>query len=228
MNVKWLPALVLLLAACSDDGVNPILGAVVDEVNPWSSNDDAAPAGGGRRVTRAAINKADVATIRARLLIDSAPSYLFAVSSNGGYVTYATRLRQSLTLRGSQITGSRGLGYDLLSAWSSQPDPLARAIPPKQWPAQVSRSYEFPADSAQGRVENFRCTYEFGEVLDVVILEVRHRGVQVSETCEGETGSFENLHLADVSTGFVWRSLQWLGHQQGLVDMEIVLPYTGR
>jgi hypothetical protein len=153
MNVKWLPALVLLLAACSDDGVNPILGAVVDEVNPWSSNDDAAPAGGGRRVTRAAINKADVATIRARLLIDSAPSYLFAVSSNGGYVTYATRLRQSLTLRGSQITGSRGLGYDLLSAWSSQPDPLARAIPPKQWPAQVSRttSLAFRQEPPEGR-----------------------------------------------------------------------------
>ena len=50
----------------------------------------------------------------------------------------------------------------------------------------------------------------------------------VTETCAGESGSFENLHLADVNTGFVWRSLQWLGPQQGLVDLRIVVPYTGR
>ncbi len=61
-----------------------------------------------------------------------------------------------------------------------------------------------------------------------MILEVRHRGVVVSETCDGPERSFENLHFANIQTGFVWRSLQWLGPQQGLIDLEIVLPYTGR
>jgi hypothetical protein len=31
-----------------------------------------------------------------------------------------------------------------------------------------------------------------------------------------------------VNSGFVWRSIQWLGPEQGLVDLEIVLPFTGR
>ncbi len=50
----------------------------------------------------------------------------------------------------------------------------------------------------------------------------------MSETCSNDEGSFENLHFAEAATGQVWRSLQWTGPQQGLVDLEIVLPYTGR
>ena len=42
-------------------------------------------------------------------------------AANGGYVTYISPLRQTVTLRGPQVTGTRGLGTDLLSAWSSRP-----------------------------------------------------------------------------------------------------------
>ena len=219
-------ALALLLGGCTNQGFNPIVIEAVDILNPWDEPAEEAAAT-GQPVTRTAIDRADIATIRARLVEDKSPTYLFAASDNGGYVTYASSLRQTLTLRGSQITASRGLGYDLLSAKSSQPDPLSRPIPPGRWPEQVVRSYEFPADSAQGRVETFTCRFEVGAARDVVILEQGHRVVEISEYCDGATGSFENLHLSDVSTGAVWRSLQWLGPQQGLIDLEIVLPYTG-
>ncbi|MER2510458.1 YjbF family lipoprotein [Amaricoccus sp.] len=226
MTRRILAAAALLLAGCTNQGFNPILVEAVNAVNPWDAPDEAAAAK-GQPVTRAAIDKADVATIRARLVADQSPTYLFAASNNGGYVTYASSLRQTLTLRGSQVTASRGLGWDLLSATSSQPDPLTRAIPPGQWPRQVTRSYEFPSITPAGQILSFTCRFEFGDVTEMVILDQRHRGVQVSETCAGPTGSFENLHFADVSTGFVWRTLQWLGPRQGLVDIEIVLPYTG-
>jgi hypothetical protein len=225
---RWtLLPFVLALAACSDQGFDPIVVEVVNQINPWDEPVEAAAAT-GQPVTRAAIDRADVATIRARLLTDASPSYLFAASDNGGYVTYASSLRQTLTLRGSKVTGSRGLGWDLLSATSSQPDPATRPIPPGQWPAGVTRSYEFPADSPGGRVETFECRFEAGAAREIVIIEQRHRGVEFSEYCSGPTGSFENLYFADVATGFVWRSIQWLGPRQGLIDVEIVLPYTGR
>lgn len=225
--MRRMAALALLLGACTNQGFNPILVEAVNQVNPWDEPDEAAAAT-GQPVTRAAIDRADVATIRARLLSDESPSYLFAASDNGGYVTYASSLRQTLTLRGSQITATRGLGWDILSATSSQPDPLTRAIPPGQWPKAVTRSYEFPANRPEGRIETYSCTFEFGGPQEAVILNQRHQGVEVSETCTGPDGSFENLHLADARTGFVWRSLQWVGERQGLIDLEIVLPYTGR
>jgi len=226
MRRPLLAALALLLAACSDGEVNPIVGAAVREVLPGRGAHEAAPA--APPLTREAITRADVATIRARLLGDERPTILFAASENGGYVTYASSIRQALTLRGSQITASRGLGYDLLSATSSQPDPLAASVPPARWPEEVERSYEFSAFAPQGRIETYHCRFEFGEVREVTILEVAHVGVEVAEICEGPAGRFENLHLADLETGFVWRSLQWLGPQQGLIDLEVVLPFTGR
>ena len=37
-----------------------------------------------------------------------------------------------------------------------------------------------------------------------------YQGVQIPEICAGPSGQFENLHFVD-SSGFVWRSLQWVG-----------------
>ncbi len=228
-------ALGLALAGCSNGQFNPIVDAAVQEILPGerapglpgsTAPADGAPAAPAQ-LTRAQITRADIATIRARLLKDELPTYLFAASNNGGYVTYASGIRQTLTLRGSLITASRGLGWDLLSATSSRPDPLVTAIPPARWPAGVQRTYELHAFAPQGKLDMFQCRFEFGPVRDIVILEVRHRGVEVTEVCENATQSFENLHLADVDTGFVWRSIQWLGPQQGLIDLEIVEPYTG-
>jgi Group 4 capsule polysaccharide lipoprotein gfcB, YjbF len=222
----WLAVVLpLVLGACTQEGLNPIVAAGIQEVNPF--DEDKPEAKPAQPVTRAAIARSGVATIRARLVKEKSPTYLFAAANNGGYITYASSLRQTLTLNGSWITGSRGLGWDLLSATSSQPDPLTRPIPPGRWPSVVKRSYEFPASAPQGTIETFECRYEPGAVKDQVILEVRHRGVEISETCTGPSGSFENLHFADISTGFVWRSLQWLGPRQGLIDLEIVDPYTG-
>lgn len=225
MRRALLAALALALAGCADGNFNPILVGAVQEVLPGERAPDA-PA--GPAVTRAAITRADTATIRARLLGDETPTYLFAASDNGGYVTYASGIRQTLTLRGSWITGSRGLGWDLLSALSSRPDPLTQAIPLSQWPETVQRSYEFSRFAPQGEILAFACRFAFGATESFEILDAPHRGVLVTETCRGESGGFENLHFADIQTGFVWRSLQWLGPQQGVIDLEMVLPYTGR
>ncbi len=222
-------ALGLAVAGCSNGEFNPIVEAAVLEILPGERAPEADPAAAAAGpLTREQLTRADIATIRAKLTGDATPTYLFAASDNGGYVTFASGIRQTLTLRGSFVTGSRGLGWDLLSALSSRPDPLVTPIPPGQWPTVVQRSYEFSAFAPQGRIEAYECRFEFGEVEELVILQVRHRGVSVTEICENETGSFENLHLADVATGFVWRSIQWLGPQQGLIDLQIVEPFTGR
>jgi hypothetical protein len=132
-----------------------------------------------------------------------------------------------VTLRGSQVTGTRGLGADLLSAWSSSPDPLARAIPPGSWPAGVRRSYELPADAPQGQILSYDCRFERGPLREMTILQVRHVGVEFAEICTGPAGSFENLHFADAQSGFVWRTLQWTGPEMELLDVQIAEPYTG-
>ncbi|MEM8571195.1 MAG: YjbF family lipoprotein [Pseudomonadota bacterium] len=222
--------LLVLVTGCSDEGVNPVFEAALEEVNPFDGDGDAAAGEAAPTRTapsRAAIERADVATIRARLVTDNAATYLLATSRNGPYVTYVSALRQGLTLAGTQVTGTRGLGFDLLSATSSQPDPLTRPIPVASWPDGVTRSFEFPASGPQGRIDTYECRFERGETRQITILEKTHTGIEVSEVCTGPSGSFENLHFADASSGQVWRSLQWTGPRQGLIDIEVVLPFTG-
>ncbi len=218
------------LTACGSGGKDPIVQAALSEAGGfWGKTKPAqeisqAP----RAVTRADIIRADTAAIQARLESDPTPTLMYAASANGGYVTYVSPLRQEVTLHGTaQITGTRGLGTDLVSAWSSAPDPLARPMPVSRWPARVKRVYELPGEGPQGLVQSFDCTFERGEPAEMTILQIRYTGVQISETCVGASGTFENLHFVDPASGTIWRSLQWVGPKMELLDLQILEPFTG-
>jgi hypothetical protein len=225
--MRWL-ALVSLaaLAACGSGGRDPIVQAALEEAGGLWAREAPKPAAPPRVVTRADIERADVAAIQARLEGDASPTLMYAVASNGGYVTFASALQQQIVLRGAQIAGTRGLGTDLLSAWTETPDPLVRPVPPARWPRGVRRVYELPAEGPQGEILAFDCYFEPPAPAAMTILQVRYQGVQIPEICEGPSGGFENLHFVD-SSGAVWRSLQWVGPKMDLVDMQILEPYTG-
>jgi Group 4 capsule polysaccharide lipoprotein gfcB, YjbF len=218
------------LAGCGSGGTDPILGAALDEASgilPIPGREEPAPSAPARPVTRADIERSDTAAIWARLEGDDTPTLLYAVAANGGTVTFMSGLRQSVILRGSLVYGTRGLGTNLMSAWSDGYDPLVRPTPPASWPARVVRHYEFPADRPEGVVMTFDCRFERGAASEMTILQVRHTGVEISETCAGPAGTFENLHFADPGSGFVWRTLQWTGPTMPLIDVQVIEPYTG-
>lgn len=217
-------AVLLLLGGCGSQR-DPVLSEAMGALSGmWRTEEPAAaPA---RQVTRADIERSNVAAILARLASDPRGTVLYATADNGGFVTYVSPLMQQITMRGSEITSTRGLGTDLLSGWSSSNDPLVVPTPPGAWPARVERTYEFPAEAPEGRIERYTCTFERGATSEMVILQVRYTGVEMSETCTGDHGSFENLHFVDPSTGAVRRSLQWIGPAMGQVDIQILEPYT--
>lgn len=224
-KTRWSLALagVLLVAACGsqkDPVVSEAMGALA---GMWRPAPAPAPS---KQVTRADIERADVAAILARLEGDKRSTLLYASADNGGFVTYVSPLLQQVTLRGAEITATRGLGTDLLSGWSSANDPLVHPTPPARWPADVTRVFEFPAEGPQGRVERYSCTFERGKTSSMVILQVSYTGVEMSETCTGPAGTFESLHFVDPSSGVVRRSLQWIGPKMGHLDMQVVEPYT--
>lgn len=222
-------ACLLALAGCGSAGVNPIVREAISDLRETfggaeaPSSEQAAP----RTVTRAQLVAQDVAAVRARLQSDPGASLMYAVSANGGYVTYASSFGQTITLRGARVTATRGLGTDLLSMRTAANDPLTRAQPLASWPARVQIAYEFPAGGARGRIETYDCRFETGEQTRMTIAEVTYDGFQVSEYCAGATYSFENLHFVEASSGEVWRSLQWIGPEMELMDLEILIPYTG-
>lgn len=218
------------LAACGSGGVNPIVKDSFARLNPFGgdkaeTDDKPQPT----RLTRAAVDKAGIAMIRASLLSEEA-KYLFqGVALNEGRVTFATQSMQQITLQGTRITGTRGLGYDLLAQQTQGPDPLVTPMVPDRWPNRITRIYTLPGgERPQGRTLVFQCEITPEGPASVTIVQREHRGIQFSETCRGNGMEFENLYMADARTGYVWRSIQWIGPRMGNVDLEIIEPYTGR
>ncbi len=218
-----LAALLMALAGCGSGGFNPVMQRALNDIHIFDRDKDKAAAP-QQQLTRAAVEKSGAALIRGRLLNEQGRTVLIATTRNGPYITYLSPLGQSITLKGTQISGTRGLGFDLLSARSGQDDPLAKATPPARWPTRIWREYQFPGDGPGGTVLRFNCTIERGDANRIEIVEQVHEGIEFSETCTDGTTSFENLHLADARTGFVWRSIQWLGPDQGPIDIEVVEP----
>ncbi len=217
----------LTLAACGSGGVNPIVKDSFSRIPLFKGEEEEAKSP-PRRITRAMIDQAGVAAIRAGVIDEDLRSTLFATSANDGYNTFANRIQQSITLRGALVTGTRGLGFDLLSVRASANDPLVRPTRPANWPASVERIYEFPAQGPQGKMVRMTCRFEPGKVQTMVILERSHTGLLITEYCTDERGvTVENLHLVDQSNGAIWRSLQWVSPDLANLDVQVIEPYTG-
>ena len=218
---------VALTACSSGQGPSPA-GLVLSKVKArFSSDKDDKPKPTGGGLTREVIDNSGGSAIYIKVRGDEARTFMTAISIHGGYVTFISQFAQSVTLRGSFVTASRGMGADLLSASSSAGDPLVQATPVADWPAEVTRQYSFPGQGPRGTVMTFTCTPRVGAELQYEIVEVIHDLVTVTETCRNTAMEFENTHYADVQTGFVWRSRQWLGPVQGWLDLEVIEPYTG-
>ena len=188
---------------------------------------------GGRRAGPAADprrdHRADVAAIWARLEADPAPTLMYAAAHNGGYVTYfsqlpadgdAARARRSPAPAGSAPTCCRP-GAAGRIRWRGR---SRREAGRRGCSAATSSRPTAP----QGRIETFECRFELGDAArDDDPRRYATAGSRSARTAAGRAGRFENLHFADAATGFVWRSLQWIGPTMGLLDLQIIEPYTG-
>lgn len=190
-------------------------------------NDEAAKGPGGPKLTRALVEQSGGSLVYIRLPGDKGRTLMNAASVHDGYVTFISRFGQSVTMLGSRITGSRGLGFDLLSVATTADDPLVRPVPPANWPKRLTRSYTFPGEGPAGKTLRVKCGYAPGGETSVEIVERVHEGILMVEACQGDGVEFQNFHLADKTTGFVWKSQQWLGPRQGSIELEVIEPYTG-
>ncbi len=223
--------LTVFLGACSSGGgSNPILSAVWDKVKPGSrAAAEALEAEQAARtpivLTFEKILDTGLAIIRARVGDDTKGVLLYARSLNDDYVTYASQLQQTLTLRGSLITASRGIDTDLLALRSDMDDPVAVLTVPADWPARITRDYHMPGDGPSGTVYSVTCDLTAGPEYELALLDKVFDTQVMQYRCDGDGVSFINRHLVD-ATGQVMQSTQWLGPRQGSIEIDVLEPLT--
>ena len=220
-----------ILVSCSSSGRSPIMTAVVDAVRPGNGGEaeaQAAEAGAAprARLTRAKIEELDIAMIRGKVEGDTGRgTLLLARTVNGEFVSYMSQGRQSFTLQGGLITASRGVGHDLLSVKAAANDPVAHKTPPDDWPQTVSRSYFLSGGNRPEGVElPVTCAFQKTRGMQIEIVEITYDLIMMVEQCKGEDAEFVNVHLADPESGFIWKSAQWLGPDQGMAEYEVLEP----
>lgn len=220
--------LVLALAGCSSGtGQEPLVAGIWERIKAAreaGAKSGKAPEGGKRVPTREQIEKFNLAMIQINLAGENIWPILFARSVNGPYATYAGQFPQSVTLRESQVTATRGLGTDLISASSSENDPLKRLTAPARWPSQVTRVYRFAGRGPEGRVERYQCVLQQAGETTIALAGTPFAVIGFAETCQGDAGQFQNLYAADAKTGRVWQSVQYIGSAMPMMTVEVLEP----
>ncbi len=218
---------IALLSGCANGGVNGgfLFRAVKDTLfSPDETDTDAAPSNSAP-LTRAFIEQTGLALIRANIDGETVTNVLSATSLNGAYVTYVSPFQQSISMKGTLITATRGLGSDLLSVSDDPSDPIANKTPLANWANSFSRSYRFTGDGPVGTVVNVQCSLAAQAPMEITIVEVTYDVTPMIETCRGEDLSFNNIHLVD-KDGQIWQTRQWVGEGLGILNIEVLEPLT--
>ena len=224
-------AIAFAVSACSSGGgTNPVVAAIGQKVKPGGQRGarEAEAEAAARPpivVTFEKIKATGLAIIRARVGEDTRGVLLYARSVNDDYVTFASQLQQTMTLRGSLITASRAIGYDMLSLRSDPNDPVAVTTPPESWPATATRDYRFTGDTPGGRLISVNCRFIKGPAYELELLDKTFDTTIMQGQCRGDGVTFTNIHLVE-DDGQILRSAQWLGPDQGMVEIDILEPFT--
>jgi len=219
--------LVALLAACSSTTTDQpsVTKAVWERIKDIRKDEEEAP-GGKATPTRAQITEFNVAMIQMNLEGEDIYPVMIPTHRNGPYIIYGNKFRQSITLQESQIMGTRGFGTDLVSASSSDNDPLRVLTPPDQWPEGVSREYRFGGGGPTGRIERYTCKFAKGGSAQIQLAGTTFDVIGIAEVCSGEDGTIQNLYAADATTGRVWQSQQYVGREMPAINLDILEPLT--
>jgi hypothetical protein len=179
-----------------------------------------------RELTRAELNRIPYATI-AVSSEGASRAYLVPQADNGGYLDYRDAAGNSVRILGGAVAGLETTGHDLEGVSYDRRDPIAYPKRLGLWPSELWREYQFAGPGPSRYVVALKCAYTPRGIETIEIAEIRFTLMHVRERCINARREVINSYWVDESTGFIWKSEQWLGPRVGHVTVEIIRPYSG-
>lgn len=213
-----LASCILLLAACGSEGRDkPLSTTLFDALKAQRAAKRAAdqtPA--AARLTRAQVDAAQTPILRLTLQVSGTVATAGLAGQNAGTQTYLMATTQAVYLKGGFLTGTRGLGHDLMSVDLSHSSVAAAARAGSQ-----TRVHRYLNSENTLVALSARCTLSTGGPSTLTQLERSYSVRPVVEDCVAEDGtSFRNTYALDAATGQVWQSSQWIGAEAGQLLIE--------
>jgi hypothetical protein len=135
---------------------------------------------------------------------------MLRIERNGRFETFGSSDRRTVTMRNGIISGTRGLGGDLMSSDLTQVSALISG----REPGRGTRVMRFLTGADKIRELRFDCTVNVGERMPVKAGAVDTSARRVTETCTSGDMKISNLYLVD-RQGWSVSSKQWIGEMNG-------------
>ncbi len=206
--------LLATLAACGNDQTrDPIFEAAYTGF--FQKSDAASPQGLTDEVIAQTLAATDLPLILLRINARNSEAIAAQIERNGEHRTYGTAERQAIVLRHGMITGTRGLGGDLMSV---EEDALLRLVRGRGT-GNVAYVQRFLTAEDVTREISYRCNVEPDERVDLAQGRIRAGVTEMLAACTSEDGKpFVDYYMVDGS-GEILGSRQWLGETTGYVTM---------
>lgn len=146
----------------------------------------------------------------------SALTVMTPVESNAGAQTWMGASRQSITLKGGVLVGTRGLGDDMMAANAGAAQRAVRA----RAPSSYRREYDHLTGLGYTSKLNVSCTLSMVKKEKVAIGRINAAASVMKEDCAHSAGiAFENFYWVSGS-GRILKSRQWVSQGTGYLVVQ--------
>ncbi len=212
-------AVAFFVAACGSAGERPLSSVTRTLAGGISAAIQGDDTGGGdaaleAQLTRAALDKATRPLLLAELPSRDARATFVIGGQNRAHVTWVGADGIGLILKNGILTGTRGLGADLMTADIATPEAAIR-----RGGGTATRVHRYLDGENQIVALPVTCTYASAGATRLVIVERAFPTRQVVENCTSGSHNFENRYWIDTRDGWIWKSQQWIGPELETVTL---------
>jgi hypothetical protein len=215
-----LPAfLALFVAACGTESQGPgaqIAQSVKGLFQPGASGP---PPGPDDLLTRDVIDQVTVPYAMVGVERRGAYASMTLAGQNRSYDSWVTSDGAGIVLQNDILTGTKGLGADLVTA---DPGRLAALLPAGSGATDRVHTY-LNGEGRSFRI-SYRCTLTAQGDETITIIGKSYATRVVTETCDSDEESFENRYWIGRSDGVMWQSRQWVSGGIGHVLLLSLVP----
>jgi hypothetical protein len=203
---------ILLLASCGSETQSPARLAIQSIGSLMQGRNDAAPQGPDQLLTRDVIDRVVVPYAMVGIERRGAYASMTLAGSNGRNESWVTSDGAGIYLRNGLLTGTKGLGADLLTADLGNLEGNLDASSGAH--QRVHRMLD-----GEGRIviTRYSCQSRAAGPETIEIIGKAYATQLVVEECSGTDGAFENRYWIGRADGVMWKSRQWVSDKVGHV-----------
>lgn len=169
-------------------------------------------------LTRAALKEAGKPVLYVALPKRKAASLLRLSGRNGPVQTWQTPDAISLSFDEGILTATRGLGFDLMSAQTTE---TRRMLEGAEKTDAYPRLHGYLDGEHRHRFRSYLCQRGDARRETLTLVGATREVTRITESCTAPGVAFTNLYwLGD--DGVIWKSRQWAGPGTGFVETELL------